>query len=148
VYRVTHDRRISNDRLLDPVINDWSGKDVLAHLAWWQEHSAKLTEDFRAGRQPDDKTHPGSTTDEINEYVYREHIDDSPELARIAFSQTFQRLLAAIESLTDDELFQSDRCLWLNGGAMSEMIVGDTSRHYQDHYANLEPLSKGAAARE
>lgn len=134
--------RIGDDRLRDQAMDDWTGKDVLAHLAWWQDHSARLVEDLIANRQPDNKTHPGSTTDEINEYVFREHIDDSPEVTRDAFAQTFQRLLAAIEPLTDDDLFRPGRCSWLDGGALSEMLFWDTSRHYQDHFAHLEPLSE------
>jgi hypothetical protein len=137
--------RISNDRLLDPALDDWTGKDVLAHLAWWQDRSARLTEDFHARRQPD-KTHPGSTTDEINEYVFHEHKDDSPEVTRDAFRQTFQRLVAAIEPLSDDDLFSLDRCSWLDEGALLEMLLWDTSRHYQQHFANLEPLSQNDRA--
>jgi hypothetical protein len=134
--------RIGNDRLLEPAMDDWTGKDVLAHLAWWQEHSAQLTEDVHAGREPNHETHPGNTTDEINDYVFREHAEDSTEMTRVAFRQTFQRLLAAIEPLTDDDLFGLDRCPWLEGGALSEMILWDTSRHYEQHFGNLEPLSQ------
>lgn len=137
--------RISDERLLEPAMGAWTGKDVLAHVAWWQDHSAQLTEDAHANRVPDDETHPGSTTDEINEYVFRAHVDDTPGEVRAAFTQSFERLLAAIEPLTDADLFGSDRCPWLDGGALSEMIIGDTSRHYWQHVANLEPLSPGAA---
>ncbi|MGC2485259.1 MAG: ClbS/DfsB family four-helix bundle protein [Acidimicrobiales bacterium] len=133
--------RISDDRLLDPAMDDWTGKDVLAHLAWWQDHSARLAEDFRAGRQPDDTTHPGSTTDEINEYVFRKHVDDSPEVARVEFKKSFERLLLAIEPLTDKELFSPGLCSWLDGVALSEMLFWDSSRHYQQHFVDLEPLS-------
>jgi hypothetical protein len=136
--------RISDDRLLDPAMDNWTGKDLLAHLAWWQDHSARLTEDFSASRKPDDQTHPGNTTDEINEYVYRLHSNDAPDVTRVAFAQSFQRLLAAIEPLTNEDLFSSDRCPWLNGGKLSEMIFGDTSHHYQQHLGYLEPLSESA----
>lgn len=132
---------ISDDRLLDQAMGDWTGKDVLAHLAWWQTHSARLSDDFSAKREPDDKTHPGDTTDEINEYVFREHLDDSPEEARHAFTKSFQRLLVAIDLLSDDDLFGSNRAPWLEGGALSVMIFGDTTRHYQQHRADLEQLA-------
>jgi hypothetical protein len=133
---------VSDDRLLEVVVDEWTAKDVLAHLAWWQEHSARLTEDFSAMREPDEMTHPGTTTDEINDYVYRQHLSDTSEVTRLAFTQSFQRLLAALEPLSDDDLFGRDRCPWLNGGALSEMILGDSSLHYRQHMANLEPLSE------
>jgi hypothetical protein len=134
--------RINDDRLRDPAMDDWTGKDVLAHLAWWQYHSARLLEDFRAERQPEFDTHPGTTTDEINDHVFRAHLDDSPDATRLAFAQTFERLLAAIDPLTDDELFSTGRCPWLNGGALAAMILGDTAGHYPDHIEYLIPLSQ------
>jgi hypothetical protein len=73
---------ISDACLRDPAMDDWTGKDVLAHLAWWQDHSARLSEDVRAGRQPDAMSHPGATTDEINERLHREHVDESTETTR------------------------------------------------------------------
>ncbi len=142
----THDElvalveRISDDHLLGPAMDEWTGKDVLAHIAWWQDHSARLTEDYHAGREPDEMTHPAGTTDEINESVYREHNDDSPALTRDSLVQTFNRLVDAIEPLSDDDLFGADRCHWLDGGALSEMILWDTSRHYQQHSVHLRTL--------
>lgn len=127
-------------------MDDWTGKDVLAHLAWWQEHSARLSEDVGANGQPDDNTHPGNTTDEINDFVFHEHAHDSPTVTREAFTRTFQRLRKAIEALTDDDLFRPDRCPWLDGGALSEMVFGDTSRHYQQHLSHLEPFSRTAGS--
>ncbi len=55
--------RISDDRLRDPAMGDWKGKDVLAHLAWWHDHSVLVIEGLRAGRQPYDGTDPANTTD-------------------------------------------------------------------------------------
>ena len=31
---------IPDERLLEPVMDDWTGKDLLAHMAWWHDHSA------------------------------------------------------------------------------------------------------------
>jgi hypothetical protein len=135
-------QRISDDRLLEPAMDEWTAKDVLAHLAWWQDHSAQLTADFSSKRQPEEETHPSTTTDEINELVHRQHINDSPAATRVAFAQSFQRLLTALEPLSDDDLFGAGRCSWLGSGALSEMIIGDTSHHYQQHWSNLEPLSQ------
>lgn len=138
--------RISDERLRERIMDEWTAKDLLAHMAWWQDHSARLVEDLIANRDPDDSAHPGTTTDEINEYVFREHSDDTPEATRVAFAESFQRLLAAMEPLTDDDLFRPGRCSWLDGGALSEMLLWDTSRHYQDHFAHLEPLSRNPLA--
>jgi hypothetical protein len=138
--------RISDDRLQDPAMDDWKGKDVLAHLAWWQDHSAQVIEDLRAGATSVDETDPTITTDDINERVHREHLDDSPHVTRVAFTRSFERLLVAITPLTDDELFRAGRWPWLGGEALVEMLLWDTSRHYEAHFENLAPLAQNAPA--
>jgi hypothetical protein len=136
--------RISDDRLRDPAMDDWKGKDVLAHLAWWHDHSVRVIEGLRAGSQPYDGTDPANATDAFNERVHREHLDDRPDVTRVAFKQSFERLLAAIKPLTYDDLFGADRWAWLGGEALVETLLWDTSRHYEAHLEHLAPLSQNA----
>jgi hypothetical protein len=136
--------RISDDRLREPAMGDWNGKDIIAHMAWWHDHSVQVIEGLRAGRQPYDETDPANTTDTLNERVHREHLDDPPEVTRVAFNQSFDRLLAAIKPLTDNDLFGADRWPWLGDEALVEMLLWDTSRHYEAHVENLAPLAQNA----
>ena len=131
---------VPDERLLEPAMDDWTGKDLLAHMACWHDHSALVIEGLRAGRQPYDGTDPANTTDAFNQRTLREHLDDPPELTRRAFNESFTRLLAALEPVTDEELFVDDRWPWLGGEALVEMILWDTSRHYDAHREYLEPL--------
>ena len=131
---------LADERLLEPAMGNWTGKDLLAHMACWHDHSALVIEGLRAGRQPYDGTDPANTTDAFNQRTLREHLDDPPELTRRAFNESFTRLLAALESVTDEELFADDRWPWLGGEALVEMILWDTSRHYDAHSEYLEPL--------
>ena len=132
---------VPDERLLEPVMDGWTGKDLLAHMAWWHDHSALVIEGLRAGRQPYDGTDPATSTDAVNERTLREHLDDPPELTRRAFNESFTRLLAALEPVTDEELFTDDRWPWLDGEALVEMILWDSSRHYDAHREQLERLS-------
>lgn len=134
-------RRISDDRLRDRVMDEWTGRDLLAHLAWWHDHSVLVIEGLRAGRQPYDRTDPAHTADAFNERVHREHLDDPPEVTRVAFRQSFERLLATLAPLTDDDLFAADRWPWLDGEALVETLLWDTSRHYEAHLEHLAPLA-------
>jgi hypothetical protein len=136
--------RIGDNQLREPAMDDWTGKDVLAHLAWWHDHSVLVIESLRAGRQPYDGPDPGNTTDAFNERVHREHLDDPPAATRLAFRESFERLLAAIQPLSDDDLFRADRWPWLDGEALTETLLWDTSRHYEDHLAHLAPLAENA----
>ena len=131
---------IPDARLLEPAADDWTGKDVLAHMAWWHDHSADVIESLRAGRPPHDRDDPEYTTDTLNARVQREHADDPPEMARSAFNQSFSRLLAALEPVSDEDLFTADRWPWLGGEPLAEMIQWDSSRHYDAHREALERL--------
>ena len=133
---------IPDEGLLEPAMDDWTGKDLLAPMAWWHDHSMRVIEGLRAGRQPYDRTDPANTTDAINERTHRDHLDDPPELTRRAFNESFTRLLAALEPVTDEELFAADRWPWLGGEALVETILWDSSRHYDAHREHLERLSR------
>ena len=133
---------IPDDRLVEPVMDDWTGKDLLAHMAWWHDHSVLVIDRLRAGGQPYDGTDPANTTEASNERTHREHRDDPPKATRRAFNESFTRLLAALEPVTDEELFADDRWPWLGGEALVETILWDSSRHYDAHREHLEPLSR------
>ena len=65
-------------------------------------------------------------------------------MTRVAFNQSFERLLAAIKPLTDDDLFGADRWPLLGGEALVETLLWDTSRHYEAHLEHLAPLVQNA----
>lgn len=90
-------------------MDDWTGKDVVAHLACWHDHSALVIEGLRADREPYDGSDPANTTDAFNERAHREHLDDRPDVTRVAFKQSFERLLAAIKPLSEDDAAQPPR---------------------------------------
>jgi hypothetical protein len=137
-------RRISDDRLRARAMDEWTGADLLAHLAWWHDHSVLVIEGLRAGRRPYDETDPANSTAVLNERVRREHLGDPPDVARAAFQASFDRLLAALEPLSNDDLFAADRWPWLEGEALVEPLLWDTSRHYDAHREYLAPLAGSA----
>ena len=132
---------LPDERLLESAPDSWTGKDLLAHMAWWHDHSVLVIDSLLAGRQPYERTDPANTADAFNERTHRDHLDDPPELARRAFNESLTRLLAALEPVTDEELFADDRWPWLGGEALVEMILWDSSRHYDAHREHLERLS-------
>lgn len=132
--------RVTDEQLLQPAMDAWTGKDLLAHMAWWHDHSVRVIAALRAGREPYDDTDPANTTDALNERTHREHLDDPPALTRRAFNELFTRLLVALEPVTDEELFADDRWPWLGGEALAEMILWDSSRRYEQHRAQVEVL--------
>src|SRR5712692_259276 len=136
------DRAPPRRAVLEPAMDNWTGKDLLAHMAWWHNHSVLVIDGLRAGRQPYEASDPSNTTDAINERIRHDHLDDPPELTRRAFNESFTRLLAALEPVADEELFAVDRWQWLSGEALVETILWDSLRHYDAHREHLERLSR------
>lgn len=99
-----------------------------------------MIERIRAGLEPHEKSDAALSLDELNERTHQEHRDDPPELTRRAFEESFARLLAALEPCTDEDLFAGDRWPAMKGEALFEMILWDTSRHYEAHREPNERL--------
>lgn len=134
--------QLDDERLLEPAMGAWTGKDIVAHMAWWHEHSVLVIESLLAGREPYDRSDPENSTDSINERTRREHLDDPSQMVRGMFGDSFARLIAAIERASEDAIFEADRWPWLSGEALVETILWDSSRHYGAHRENLERLSR------
>jgi hypothetical protein len=134
--------RVPDERLLEPAMDDWTGKDLLVHIAWWHGHSADVIDGLLAGREPYDGTDPANTTDGFNARVHREHLDDPVGEVRPSVGASFERLLAALEPLTDDDLFEATRWPWLGREALVETILWDTQRHYEEHDEHLTRMAR------
>lgn len=134
--------RIPDDRLLEPAMGDWTAKDLLAHITWWHDHSARVAVALHTGRDPYDREDPANEVDARNERVHAEHRDDPPEVARRELAESFRRLLDALAPLSGEDLLSADRWPWLDGQPLQETILWDSSRHYRDHFDHLERLAR------
>jgi len=115
-------------RMTEPGVNgEWSVKDVLAHVAWWEQLRAQS---LRTGS--DDVYMEGvdlnASTDQVNAQVFAANHDRPLAGVRADFDAAHRELLSAIEALSDDELASEDTY---------EAIAWDTFRHYPEHTAML-----------
>ena len=136
-----HRRAVPDERLLEPAMDDWTGKDLLVHMAWWHDHSVRVIEGLE--RPPSrttptiPRTAPTRSTSGRTESTWTIHRNLR---GGCSTSHSLSRLLAALEPVTDDELFIDDRWPWLDGEALVETVLWDSSRHYEEHRDQLEPL--------
>ena len=116
---------------------DWSVKDMIAHIAWWQEAmvnwaSAALRGEMIAHTQ---------TVDEVNARVYAENRDMPLAAVLEAFEASFARVESLLERVTDDEINDPELCN-INGAALKLYIGGNTFVHYADHIDELAAYVK------
>ena len=85
---------------------DWSAKDLMGHIAFWEELAAEALSDSRAGRRPGvlqifDKNQEG--VDEANAQNQMRTATQSLEQVRCRADAAYAVILEAIGSMSDDE---------------------------------------------
>jgi hypothetical protein len=139
--------QLSEAQLTAPIDGSWSAKDILAHIAAWQQ----ILLEFHIGRRPFKEAAPGIAAnyetdgvETINEALYQR--DRERPLAEVldTFRRTHQQTLATIESMSEADLFRSYTPPGRDpsdGGQLINWIAGDTYEHYEEHRATIAKMS-------
>jgi hypothetical protein len=121
-------------------------KDIIAHLMAWQRLTVARLEAARWNKPPRPTNWPGhldpeggvdeGDVDEINEWIYETY--HTRPLAEIlqAWRQVFQQVLDTSEALSEEELAEAGRYLWLGNWPLSAVLVG-TYEHHDEHLVQL-----------
>ena len=124
---------LSEAQMTTPNVNGpWSVKDNLAHLTVWQEYLRSHLEGIPPNHEPPEFMPGLSTEDEINERIYHENKDRSLAEVQAAFHASYQRVLAAVQALSEAAL--NAPLPWrASKGPLWPFIVGNTFGHYEEH---------------
>lgn len=114
------------------VMEDWSVRDIVHHLAVWCEHGADAL-DLAAGGRGAEFAYAAGDTDVMNERFLAEARRTPPRdaLAReeTAFTVFRERLAGLDPAVVDLRLG--------NGDTVAEVVVYDGPEHYDEHTAHL-----------
>src|SRR5262249_35058720 len=116
---------------------DWTVKDVLCHLTWWEQSVfgwLGLPPAVPRSPIPEGEL----TDDQVNAAIFAGNRDR--ELAEVlrSFEQSFQQLVRALEDGGEERLNQP-RPPDPGGAPIWELVPGNSYEHYQDHTASLRP---------
>ena len=117
-------------------MDGWTRKDVLAHVGWWSDHSARVITALRAGAVPYERD-PDLGIDAQNRSILEEFRDRDPDEVRAFEAAAFERLVAAVETASDEDLFTTDRFPWLEEETLAAAIAWDSTKHYPEHLPHL-----------
>jgi hypothetical protein len=142
--RATHDSLVAVvDTLTDeawaeplPGMNGWTRKDALAHVGWWIDHSARVVTALRAGEVPYERN-PNFDIDAQNRSILEEFRDRDPGEVRAFEAAAFERLVAAVEAASGEDLFTADRFSWLGEETLATAVAWDSTKHYAEHLPHL-----------
>jgi len=125
--------------LLDRVDDEWTRKDVIAHIGAWERRLVDLLERLRRGETPEDEME----TDELNARMYAADVDRSVADVLRRETADWDRFVAAIEGMTDEELFDPQTFGWTEGDPFVEWVTANANEHIDEH---LEQLTRPARA--
>jgi hypothetical protein len=146
---------VSEERMLKPgVMGSWTFKDVAAHLTGWRN---RVTIDrLEAGMRDEPLPPPPwpSELDEdadgdvqvINEWIYQHNQKRSVSDVLADARESWRRMEAAVEGLSEQDLLDPNRFSWLNGYALAEVVPG-SSGHFEEHEEMIRAWLDGAKGR-
>lgn len=116
---------------------EWSIKDIMAHIAVWEQLCARWLEEFVRGVIPQ----PSERLDhQSNDRIYRENRDRSlsevHELFRHAHQQFLYEVNLLTQTLSEEDVNASHRFAWTEswtGASLIAVIADNSYEHYQDH---------------
>lgn len=114
------------------VVDDWSVRDLIVHVAFWAEHATEALRLAVAGRG-DEFAYDSSQTDAMNASLLDESRQIPADAAVEREELAFDALAAALAAL-DLELL--DLRLG-NGDTVAEVVGYDGPEHYREHAAHL-----------
>jgi hypothetical protein len=136
---------VGDDRMLEPgAAGAWSFKDVVAHLNGWRVLTLARLEAARDGRDPEPPPWPAhldedveSDLDEINDWIYRAGQDRSLQDLLAEYSQSFDRMAAAVSAVSDQDLTNPARYPWLGGHPLEAVLDGTFGHFHEEHEPGL-----------
>ena len=128
----------SDDAMLDRIDDEWTRKDVLAHIEAWERRVVDLLERLRTG----DALAEQVETDELNARFHAADGDRSLADVRSGERAASERMLAAIDGAADEGLFDASHFAWTDGDRLADWFRSNGDEHYDEH---LEQLTRPRA---
>ena len=119
------------------VENNWSIKDILAHIAAWERLMCRWLEAAMHGLTPD-RPQTDSDIDRINARLYRANRDQPLAEVMAGFRAAYRRALEVIQSVPEEMLFDPHYFEWRGGSPLWHMVGGNTFWHYRDHRQTIQ----------
>lgn len=120
---------------------EWSVKDLIGHLGFWENSVVSLFNALRAGKTPE----PFPELDALNARVLSESRKQSLSEVRRQEKSAYQKVLSLIKDASDRELFDPAHFPWTEGRPFESFISDNTYGHYEEHLPELTAWLKRIA---
>ena len=138
--------KISRQQMVTPgVMDDWTVKDLLAHITVWELRMIRWLEQTVRDEVPE-MLPPGMTWDDLdqwNEQTYQKHRHRDLDEVLADFGLSYPQALSALEDISEEDLIDPNRYTWRDGRPLWEMVAANTSWHYKEHEETITTWLKG-----
>jgi hypothetical protein len=129
--------QFSDEQMLQPLLpGGWTGKDALAHIAWWTRRAYIVIGAVIAGLEPEYNLEE-SDVDNVNRNTYEANRQRPLEDVRREEAESYRALLALVKSLPGDDLNDPSKFAWTKGRPLSVVVEWNTFAHYDEHMPDL-----------
>ena len=129
----------------------WSVKDLIAHVAAYENWTAAQIRAENEGRAPTNRELYGSEEmpddpegwdlDRQNAMIYARY-KEMPLVEVMTFSrQAFADLVAAVEAVSEEDVARTGAQTWTGDATLLEIIPGQCYEHYAQHAGELRSIS-------
>lgn len=134
--------QISDERMALVILHgEWSAKDLIGHLGFWENRVAFLFTTLQAGKTPE----PFQDMDMLNNQAIAEMRTLSLENVRRLEKSAYQKVLALLKQASEAELFAETHFAWTGGRCFGDLIGDNTWGHYEEHLPELQAWLKRIA---
>ena len=132
------------------VVGDWTTKDLLGHVAMWQEVAVQFIADYRRQGVPSSL---GLDSDAALDAYNRRGVEERRawplERVRERLDASYADLEAAVESLNDEQLHAPLAQPWSGDETTLEQLIANNSfDHNPEHVAQIRRVRDAALRRD
>jgi len=130
---------VGDERMEQPgAAEEWSFKDVVAHLSTWRGNSLARLRAARQDQTPSSQFWPAGWDEEndkdlekINEWIYKENCDRSLRDVLNESRQQYRYMRELVRTLSNEDLFDPNRFAWMEGKPLAALI---DFRHFHEEH--------------
>lgn len=127
---------LTEAQLTEPgVVEDWTLKDILAHLTAWEVELVTALGKLARGQTPKPVGETDAETDALNAKWHKEYHARPLDRVLADFQAVRPQTIRQVERLTEAELTAPRK--WLKGGTLEALILSETIEHDAEHLPHI-----------
>jgi hypothetical protein len=128
-----------------PVTGSWTIKDLLGHMAMWQQVGLAFITDYRASGTPQSLgLENDAAVDAYNRRGADLRRDWSLARVRVELEDAQRNLLSAVETLSDDDLHKQLPAPWHSATTLEHLIAINSYEHDPEHLEQIKQWKRSA----